>query len=192
MRTVRRSLRLLPLLFPLLFLTLGPVPPSPAATSPMPTEQQWIDLTARDLTGAQDYVRDRVAQGAHGRRLALNLDIDNTSLATYYDRGHAVRATLDLATYAHSQGVSVLFNTGRWVSMRSSTLTELRAAGYPVDGLCTRYRGEALEHSKQRCRASFVRHGFTLIANVGNRSFDFVGRDYERRYWLPNFGNRLG
>ena len=46
--------------------------------------------------------------------------------------------------------------------------------------------------SKQRCRQEFVAKGYTIIANVGNRSTDFVGKNYERAFKLPNYGNRLG
>ena len=31
-----------------------------------------------------------------------------------------------------------------------------------------------------------------VLANVGNRSPDFVGKNYERAFKLPNYGNRLG
>ena len=111
----------------------------------------------------------------------------------YYDAGKAVPATLRLARYAKSKGVYVLFNTGRNVKhAQAAPSRQLRRAGFPVDGLCAHYKGESLAQSKQRCRRSFVNNGFTLIANVGNRSTDFVGGNYERAYRLPNYGNRLG
>jgi len=169
------------------------VPASDAATL-MPTKKQWVADTYRALNGSRIYVRDRVARSgaAAGSKLALNLDIDNTSLATYYDTGKPVAATLRLVRYAKSRGVYILFNTGRNVHQRSQTIAGLKRAGYPVDGLCAHYRGESLAHSKQRCRQSFVHNGFTIIANIGNRSTDFTGGSYERAYRLPNYGNRLG
>jgi predicted secreted acid phosphatase len=103
-----------------------------------------------------------------------------------------VPATLRLARYAKSKGVYVLFNTGRNVSLRKRTIAQLKRAGFPVDGLCAHYKGEPLAASKQRCRRSFVNNGFTIIANIGNRSTDFVGGNYERAYRLPNYNNRLG
>ena len=39
---------------------------------------------------------------------------------------------------------------------------------------------------------AYVDRGFTIIANVGNRSTDFVGKNYERAFKLPSYGNRLG
>jgi hypothetical protein len=175
----------------------GLVPSSADAASAarMPTEKQWVSDTYKALNGSRIYVRDRVARAGSdqgGSKLALNLDIDNTSLATYYDRGKPVAATLRLVKYAKSKGVYILFNTGRNVKLRSSTIAQLKKAGYPVDGLCAHYKGEPLRHSKQRCRQSFVNNGFTIIANIGNRSTDFVGGNYERAFRLPNYGNRLG
>jgi hypothetical protein len=49
-----------------------------------------------------------------------------------------------------------------------------------------------VQHSKQRCRASFRADGFRIVANVGNRSTDFVGGGYERAFKLPDYGGRLG
>jgi hypothetical protein len=156
----------------------------------MPSKQHWLHDTETALSGSGAYVADRVAKG--GTKLALNLDIDNTSLATRYDAGKPVPATLRLVRYAKSKGVYILFNTGRNVRQRARTIAQLKRAGYPVDGLCAHYKGERLAHSKQRCRASFVHNGFHLIANIGNRSTDFAGGNYERAFRLPNYGNRLG
>ncbi len=181
--------RLLAAAFVALALTVTVMVPSSDAAR-MPSKRKWVGDTYHALYGSRAYVRDRVARG--GSKLALNLDIDNTSLATYYDTGKPVAATLRLVKYAKSKGVYILFNTGRNVSKRNRTIAQLKRAGYPVDGLCAHYRGEPLRHSKQRCRKSFVTNGFTIIANIGNRSTDFVGGNYERAYRLPNYRNRLG
>lgn len=167
-------------------------PGTPPGTTPgtTPSQEKWVSDTYRAMAGSRAYVRDRVARG--GTKLAINLDIDNTSLATYYDAGKPVAVTLRLVRYAKRKGVHILFNTGRHVSMRARTIAQLKQAGYPVDGLCAHYRGEPLRTSKQRCRASFVRNGFTLIANIGNRSTDFVGGNYERAFRLPDYDNSLG
>ena len=162
---------------------------SPAQAA-MPTRHRWVSDTYKALSGSRVYVANRVARG--GSKLAINFDIDNTALATYYAKGSAVSPSLRLAKYAKSKGVHILFNTGRNVSLRARTIAQLERAGYPVDGLCAHYKGESLARSKQRCRRSFVNNGFTIIANVGNRSTDFVGNNYERSYRLPNYGNRLG
>ena len=162
---------------------------APTQAARMPSKRAWLHDTVTALSGARPYVANRAAKG--GGNLALNLDIDNTSLRTNYDTGRPVPATLRLAWYAKSKGVYILFNTGRNVSKRTQTIAQLKRAGYPVDGLCAHYTGEGLAHSKQRCRQSFVNNGFHLIANIGNRSTDFAGGNYQRAYRLPNYGNRL-
>jgi hypothetical protein len=161
---------------------------SPAQAAP--GKRKWLRDTRQALSGSRAYIDNRVAKG--GTKLALNLDIDNTSLASFYSPGKPVPATLSLVKYAKSKGVSILFNTGRNVSLRARTIAQLKNAGYPVDGLCAHYKGEPLATSKQRCRQSFANNGFTIIANIGNRRTDFVGRNYERAYRLPNYRNRLG
>ena len=186
--------RVLATAFVALSLCLTMLIPSTADAARLPSKRQWVSDTYQALYGSRAFVRDRVARAGSGQgtKLALNLDIDNTSLATYYDTGKPVAATLRLVKYAKSKGVYILFNTGRNVRQRAQTIAGLKRAGYPVDGLCAHYKGEPLRHSKQRCRQSFVNNGFTIIANIGNRSTDFVGGNYERAYRLPNYGNRLG
>jgi hypothetical protein len=186
--------RVLGAAFVALALSLAVLVPSSAGAAPLPTKKQWVSDTYKALNGSRIFVRDRVARSSNqtGSKLALNLDIDNTSLATKYDTGKPVAATLRLVKYAKSKGVYILFNTGRNVKQRNATIAGLKRAGYPVDGLCAHYKGEALRHSKQRCRQSFTNNGFTIIANIGNRSTDFVGANYEKAYRLPNYGNRLG
>lgn len=165
-------------------------PVQPATASALPSKSQWVADTNRAMSGSIGYLQHRIARG--GSRLAVNLDIDNTSLATYYQRGAAVEATLKFATYAHEHGVAVLFNTGRVHSKVAPALSMLRAAGYPVDGICwRRSRGETLAHSKQRCRRAFVAQGYRIIADVGNNRTDFVGGNYERAFRLPSYGGRL-
>ncbi|MET0838064.1 MAG: HAD family acid phosphatase [Marmoricola sp.] len=182
--------RVLAAAFVALAMTLTVLVPSTAEAARMPSKRQWVADTYKAMNGSRAWVRDRVAKG--GTKLALNLDIDNTSLATYYDRGKPVAVTLRLVKYAKSKGVYILFNTGRNVKQRAATINQLKRAGYPVDGLCAHYKGEPLRKSKQRCRQSFVNNGFTIIANIGNRRTDFIGKNYEKAYRLPNYGNRLG
>ena len=167
-----------------------PALPVPAQAGEPPSKEQWLADTRQAMAGSRAYVGRRVDQG--GGRLAVNLDIDNTSLATYYAKGTAVPVVLRFAKYARSQGVTLLFNTGRERGHLAGVARSLRRVGYDVREICGRRPGEALSHSKQRCRAHFVAEGYTLIANVGNRSTDFTGGNYERAFRLPNYGNTLG
>src|SRR6187431_2903298 len=84
---------------------------SPAQARSLPTKERWLADTRQAMYGSRTYVQQRAAQG--GTKLAVNFDIDNTSLATYYARGTAVPVVLRFARYARTQGVTLLFNTGR-------------------------------------------------------------------------------
>ena len=162
------------------------------AEAALPSKARWVSDTYAAMNGSRSYTARRVLQGGH--KLAINLDIDNTSLASHYDYGHAVAATLRYAQHATDRGVVLLFNTGRTVGQGrlSRAAISLHAAGYKVTEICGRTsNSEGLAHSKQRCRQHFVDEGYTLIANVGNRSTDFVGGNYERAFRLPNYGNQL-
>lgn len=165
---------------------------APAQAQPLPSKREWLGDVRAAMQGSGAYLDERLAEG--GGRLAVNFDIDNTSLATYYDRGAPVRPVLRFARHAVAGGATVLFNTGR---LRGDgrlhrIARELRAAGYAVTEVCGRRHGERLAHSKQRCRRHFTREGYRIIANVGNRRTDFVGADYERAFRLPSYHNRLG
>jgi hypothetical protein len=163
----------------------------PPAEAALPSQSQWVHDTWVAMNGSRVYVDNRVAHG--GQQLAVNFDIDNTSLASHYDPGAPVPVTLRFARYADAHGVTLLFNTGRETGggRMLKAAAELRKAGYVVEEVCGRKSGEGLTHSKQRCRSHFVAEGYTIIANVGNRSTDFVGGNYERAYRLPNYDNQL-
>lgn len=187
----------------LVVLLLGLVPAwsgvgANAATLPaeharaVPSRAEWLADVRAAMKGSGDYVRERVASAAEGERLAVNFDIDNTVLATYYDGGGPIRRMLRFARVLEANGVAAVFNTGRLRTLRAATRAQLRKAGYQVEMLCMRRKGEALPHGKQRCRDRFIAHGWTLIANVGNRRTDFEGTGYERAFRLPNYGEALG
>lgn len=163
------------------------VAPSQASA---PGKRKWLKDTRAAMYGSRAYIDSRVTPGQ--TRLVVNLDIDNTSLATYYRRGKAVPVVLRFARYASSRGVHVYFNTGRYEADLNRAVAGLRRNGYPVSSICGRRPGESLTTSKQRCRQQVVDRGYTIIANVGNRSTDFEGGNYERAFTLPSYGDRLG
>lgn len=162
-----------------------------SATQALPRQRTWHADVRHAMRGSLAYIDHRAG---HGRHLAVNLDIDNTALATRYAPGRPVRPVLRFARHARSHGVRMLINTGRRVGAGRLVRArhQLRAAGYRITEICGRHAGETVVHSKQRCRRQFVAQGYTLIANVGNRSTDFVGGNYERAFRLPNFHNQLG
>jgi hypothetical protein len=162
------------------------------AEAAVPSQRQWAADVNRAMAGSRVYLRQRVASG--DRRLAVNFDIDNTSLASHYDYGEAVQMVLRFADFAEARGVTLLFNTGRVQGDGALVAATrlLRHAGYQVAEICGRQTSrEGLAHGKQRCRQHFVDEGYTIVANVGNRSTDFTGGNYERAFRLPSYGNQL-
>jgi hypothetical protein len=166
--------------------------PSCANAAPLPSRRQWHHDVAVAMTGWRDFMRAAVSVA--GPRYAINLDIDNTSLATHYQPGAPVKPVLRLATWAAKHDVAVLFNTARYGPGIKAGRKLLVAAGYPVSEMCGRTSvAVALRRGKVLCRRHFVKEGYTILANVGNNRTDFAGvRDYRRAFRLPNYGGRLG
>lgn len=162
---------------------------APAQASGLPSASQWRADVRHVMHGSNAYLDRRVERG--GGPLAIVLDIDNTSLASHYAWPEPVRPTLRFARHAHALGVGVFFVTGRYQDDLRGARRALRNAGYTITGMCGRRHGESLPHGKQRCRRQIARHGWRIIANVGNRRTDLVGGGYERGYRLPNYGGRL-
>lgn len=161
---------------------------SPVPAHALPSEDTWHEDVAEAMAGSRRYLERRAEDSG---RLAINLDIDNTALATEYDTGHATRRVLRFARKAHRLDIAVFFNTARPRSDLRRTARALRRAGYTVDDICGRKSGESRVHSKKRCRRGFRADGFRLIANVGNNPTDFRGGGYDRAYRLPNYDGRL-
>jgi len=171
-----------------LVLTLAALSAPASAAGKLPSEKQWHRDVAEVMDGSHAYI-DRAAKN-NRKKYAINFDIDNSTIATHYRPGTAVPRVLKFARYAKRQGVALLFNTARAGAPLKRARAELTEAGYRVTKVCGRKsRQEAVAHGKQRCRARFIRQGFTIIANVGNHTTDFSGpRNYGRAFKLPNYG----
>lgn len=163
-----------------------------ARAAKLPSRDQWLADVDRVMRRSGAYLRERAATGDTG--LAVNFDIDNSSIASHYDgdEAGAIPRILKFARVAQKQGMVLLFNTGRSNLQRERTLTQLAAAGYEVTILCMRRVRETIPHGKQRCRDKFAAKGYTLVANVGNNPTDFTGDGYETAYRLPNYHGQLG
>jgi HAD superfamily, subfamily IIIB (Acid phosphatase) len=154
----------------------------------VPTRAEWLADVKAAMEGSRGYVKERVASASSGEKLAVNFDIDNTVLASYYDGGGPIPLMIRFSRLLTRLGVAMVFNTGRATDQRARTIKQLTRAGFPVAALCLRNKGETLPAGKQRCRDGFIAAGYTLIANVGNNDTDFMGNGYERAYRLPNYG----
>ncbi|MFC8713264.1 HAD family acid phosphatase [Streptomyces sp. NPDC057197] len=165
---------------------------APAHAASLPSKSQWLRDVAPVAANLHSYLEDRLAGSPSGHP-AVVLDIDNTSLATHYDEGKPIQAILDATRYAHNHGAAVLFASYRSPDSASSTIKQLKNAGYTVDGLCLKPHGESPGKAavKLGCRKQYEAKGYTLIANVGNRSTDFEGGHYEKGFKLPSYNNAL-
>jgi predicted secreted acid phosphatase len=159
-----------------------------ASKRTVPTRGQWLADVKAAMLGSRAAVRQRVAARSGDETLAVNFDIDNTVIATFYDGGGAIPKMLKFARLLDKLGVALVFNSGRVASQQGRTISQLTRAGFTVAAVCLRRKGEMLPVGKQRCRDRFIDDGYTLIANVGNNETDFVGGGYERAYRLPNYG----
>lgn len=154
----------------------------------------------RDVQAVVDqalpYVKERTGN-AHGRKQAVVLDIDNTSLETDFHWTYptpAVKPVLDLTRYAHDHGAAVFFVTARPGILDGLTEHNLREAGYPVDGLYVRHLSDLFQGVstyKTAKRAEIENNGYTIIANIGNNTTDLVGGHAERAFKLPDYDGKL-
>jgi 5'-nucleotidase (lipoprotein e(P4) family) len=152
-----------------------------------------------------------VAKAKQGEKLALVLDIDETSLSnwdeeTQDDFGYiekdwnvwvdkkqapAIEGTLRLYNEAVKHGVSVFFITGRPKSQEAATAGNLRAIGYNNwAGLALRGPHPPAEKTatyKSGERAKIVAAGYRIILNVGDQMSDLNGNPQaELSVKLPN------
>jgi predicted secreted acid phosphatase len=144
----------------------------------------------------------------HGRKLAIVLDIDETSLSNYSainadnftfgvnsqgeavnKIGVAIKPTLDLFNLAKKSGVAVFFITGRGEAVRQPTTENLQAQGYSGwDGLTLKPAGTTLTTVayKSGARTAIEQQGYRIIANVGDQYSDLAGGHEDKAFKLPN------
>ncbi|MFD7680240.1 HAD family acid phosphatase [Streptomyces sp. NPDC060187] len=184
----------------------GSAAAAPAPVSAVASTRATADVDyatwQRDVQGVIDqatpYITQRTAN-AGGQKLALVFDIDNTTLETDFHPWYqlptpAVKASLELARYAHSRGVAVFFVTARPGIIASETKWNLRSVGYPVDGLYVRDLPDLFDEVsayKTGKRARIESLGYTIVANVGNNTTDLVGGHAERTFKLPDYEGQL-
>ncbi len=168
---------------------------------------------AQVITGAQTYIAQRSAINEHEaqpQKLAIVLDIDETSLSNYdtmkacdfsgnSKRIHrailaanapAIEPMLALYKNALQHHVAVFFVTGREQSEYQATDKNLKAAGYSQwAGLFLRpnnYHQPSIVPFKSQTRASIAQQGYTIIASIGDQESDLVGGYAEKTFKLPN------
>lgn len=145
------------------------------------------------------FLEQRAGHRQPGEKLALVLDIDETTLSNWPEmaqrdfafdnaafdlwarqaKGTALDGTLRLYKAAQRLGVSVFFVTGRPESEREATERNLRAQGFDHwQGLMLRAADQlktpTVEY-KSTARRGIVQQGYALVLNAGDQWSDLRG-----------------
>ena len=161
-------------------------------------------------TQASEYIQQEADTNQHQpqpKRLAIVLDIDETSLSNYSNMKKddfannpakileellageepAIQPVLDLYQQAIQNNVAVFFVTGRDESLRNATVQNLNAAGYKQwAGLELRTGHMPTIAYKTAARAKITQQGYTILASIGDQESDLIGGYAQRTYKLPN------
>jgi acid phosphatase len=157
------------------------------------------------------YLDHRVAKAKPDEKLALVLDIDETSLSNWEEekqddfgyiakdwnawvearKAPAIAGTLRLYGDALKHKVSVFFITGRGEAQREATAENLKSTGYhDWSGLSLRGAHPSTQTTtdyKSAERKKIAEQGYTLILNVGDQMSDLNGNPQaELSVKLPN------
>jgi acid phosphatase len=171
----------------------------------------WADLDAQTMR-AQTALDAELKAAKPGEKLAMVLDIDETSLTNYCeekreDFGYIgsmfnawlvspeasmpIEGTLRLFAHAREAGVAVFFITGRPGEQREATARNLQAAGYKNwSGLRLRVGDEkkmSTVEYKSTERRKIVEDGYRIVMNIGDQWSDLNGEPRgEVSVKLPN------
>ena len=164
----------------------------PHARKSLPSQSVWLSDVRRSLKGANRYLDRRAGRAEDPSKLAIVLDIDNTSVQSHYAWPKPVIPTRRVANHAVSLGMHVFFVTGRLNRGLGMLDPILFDDGYRYDRIFGRKPGEDLVHEKSRHRVRITnRLGFTIVADIGNHTSDLTGPDTGRTYKLPDYGGLL-
>jgi hypothetical protein len=151
--------------------------------------------------------KSRAALSCAPLKLAIVLDIDETSLSNYTQlnlanfsnptgalataalagASPAIAPTLDLYRRARAAGISVFAITGRPSLIESQTRQNLNNAGYSdLAGIFFKPGGEPVITFKSGQRAALEAQGYRIVANVGDQESDLAGGHADRSFKLPN------
>jgi acid phosphatase len=170
----------------------------------------WARDTTRVTQRASTYLRARVRRvpAVARRRLIAVFDVDDTALSTYdcmkagdftdarrtacvvLDPHPAIPQTLALFGLARRLGLRVAFVTGRPDMIRTTTLAQLRAAGYrgryELALRPTADQRASVIPFKTSARRRLQRGGARVVLDVGDQRSDLAGGVAQRTFKLPN------
>lgn len=168
---------------------------------------------AKAISQAQDYIIKEAklnARQGNKKKLAIVLDIDETSLSNYQNmvkrhfsadllqihkeilaaNAPAIAPMLLLYDNAQKHGVDIFFVTGRKISELSATRTNLLRAGFTNwKGLFLRpddYNKASIVPFKTKARETISKQGYTIIASIGDQYSDIQGGFAQKGFKLPN------
>jgi hypothetical protein len=154
----------------------------------------------RQADKAIAFLRRRTAHRRPNEKLALILDIDETTLSNYIEetgadfaykapafdawvqtaQANAIPGTLRLYQEAQKLGLSIFFITGRSENERLATERNLRGQGFDHWNLLVMlpaaHGGQTIGEFKQKTRAEIAAQGYTLALNVGDQWSDLRGK----------------
>ena len=162
------------------------------------------------ISQAQKYLATRLASPKSTDKLAIVLDIDETSLSNYHDMVNmsfggtfkeivdaegkgtdtVIQPTLALYRYAKAHHVAVFFITGRTENYRAGTIKNLNQVGYhDWDGLTLKaenYHQKTAATYKIAERQAITKQGYDIVLNIGDQKSDLVGGYADKTFRLPN------
>jgi acid phosphatase len=184
--------------------------------------QEYHDCTCRcgcytyDLNMQADraieFLNRLAAHRRPNEKLALILDIDETTLSNYQEllktgfafnpatfdawaataQATAIPGTLRVYKEAQRLGVSIFFITGRSETMRAATVRNLRAQGFDRWNLLVmrpvNHENQTIGEFKAVTRSQIAAAGYTLALNVGDQWSDLKGKpeaEYSVKYPDP-------
>lgn len=168
---------------------------------------------AHTIAQAKDYILQQASineQSGNKKKLAVVLDIDETSLSNYkvmvasgffsdpnkikrdqlLANAPAIPPMLSLYKQVTQKNVKVFFVTGRGESERKATIKNLLRAGYSNwAGLYLRpdnYHQASIIPYKTNTRELISKQGYIIVATIGDQYSDIKGGYAERGFKLPN------
>ena len=171
--------------------------------------KELTDVTTR----ADHFILQRAkvnTKSDHPKKLAIVLDIDETSLSNYnkmlarhfvadHKQIHqdilkadapVIKPMLLLYEDALKHGITVFFITGRPESERTATMMNLKSAGFHHWAHLylrpNHYHKKSITPFKSKTRASISKQGYEIIASIGDQYSDLKGGYAEKTFKLPN------
>lgn len=164
----------------------------------------------REAQAFIDDVATKNAVSQKPQKLALVLDIDETSLSNYpmmktnrycatldqftqaqlHANQPALTATRELYQDAIKHHIAVFFITGRPNEIKEATEKNLKSQGFSqwtaVYYKPHTYKRSSIAPFKSRVRAIIERKGYKIVASIGDQQSDLVGGHAMKTFKLPN------